>query len=137
MLVIFSDVETLDNRCTDRAQLIHDDRVPLLPARREPGPRRSLNVSDLTGARHRPSPVDASTEYEKVRLAGAHNARSATPTWLYPSMVEATQTTVISSGQRDRLVFHGFVRRRHVAAVTADARSGVILAWLFGTALGS
>jgi hypothetical protein len=55
MLMIFSDVETLDNRCADRAQLIHDDRVPLLPARRKPGPRRSLNVSDLIAARHRPS----------------------------------------------------------------------------------
>src|SRR6266571_1601688 len=56
MLMVFSDVETLDNRCADRAQLIHDHRVPLLPARREPGPRRSLNVSDLIGVRHRPSP---------------------------------------------------------------------------------
>src|SRR5258707_5002768 len=55
MLMIFSDVETLDNRCADRAQLIHDDGVPLLPARREPGPRRSLTVSDLLGAWHRPS----------------------------------------------------------------------------------
>ena len=26
--MIFSDVETLDNRCADRAQPIHDDRVP-------------------------------------------------------------------------------------------------------------
>jgi hypothetical protein len=51
MLMIFSDVETLDNRCADRAQLIHDDRVPLLPAGREPRPRGSLNVSDLIGAR--------------------------------------------------------------------------------------
>src|ERR1039458_595157 len=50
MLMIFSDVEMLDDRCADRAQLLHDDRVPLFPARREPGPRRSLNVSDLIGA---------------------------------------------------------------------------------------
>jgi len=40
----------------DRTELIHDARVPLLPAHREPGPRRSLNVSDLIGARHRRSP---------------------------------------------------------------------------------
>jgi hypothetical protein len=37
MLMIFIDVETVDDRCADWAQLIHDDRVPLLPARREPG----------------------------------------------------------------------------------------------------
>ncbi len=55
MLLIIGDAETLDNRCADRAQLIHDDRVPLLPARRKPGPRRSLNVPDLIAARHRPS----------------------------------------------------------------------------------
>src|SRR5207302_6058636 len=55
MLMIFSDVETVDHRCADRAQLIHDDRVPLLPAGREPSPCRSLNVSDLICARHRPS----------------------------------------------------------------------------------
>jgi hypothetical protein len=55
MLLIIGDVETLDNRCADRAQLIHDDRVPLLPARGKPGPRHSLNVSDLIAARHRPS----------------------------------------------------------------------------------
>ena len=54
MLISFSDVETVDHRCADRSQLIHDDRVPLLPARRQPGPRRSLNVSDLIGAWHRP-----------------------------------------------------------------------------------
>src|SRR5437764_849370 len=52
MLMIFRDVEALDHRGADRAQLIHDDRVPLLPARREPGPRRALSVSDLVGARH-------------------------------------------------------------------------------------
>ena len=69
MLLIFSDVETLDHRCADRAQLLHDDRVPLLPARREPGPRLSLNVSDLIGARHRPSPIDASTEHDHRRIA--------------------------------------------------------------------
>ena len=39
VLLILGDVETLDHRGTDRAQLLHDDRVPLLPARREPGPR--------------------------------------------------------------------------------------------------
>ena len=39
MLLIFSDVETLDHRRADRTQLIRDDRVPLLPARGEPGPR--------------------------------------------------------------------------------------------------
>lgn len=55
MLMIFGDVETLDDRCAHRAQLIHDDRVPLFPAGREPRPRRSLGVSDLVGARHRPS----------------------------------------------------------------------------------
>jgi hypothetical protein len=56
MLMIFSDIETLDDRRADRTQLIHDDRVPLLPACREPSPRRPLNVSDLVGARHRPTP---------------------------------------------------------------------------------
>src|SRR6266699_2137564 len=55
MLMIGSDVETLDHRRADRAQLIHDDRVPLLPARRKPGPQRDLFVSDLIAARHRPS----------------------------------------------------------------------------------
>jgi len=33
VLLITSDVKTLDYRRADRAQLIHDDRVPLLPAR--------------------------------------------------------------------------------------------------------
>ena len=55
MLLVLGDVEPLDHRGADRAQLIHDDRVPLLPARGEPGPRRSLTVPDLVGARHRPS----------------------------------------------------------------------------------
>ena len=65
MLLVVGDVETLDHRRADRAQLIHDDRVPLLPARGEPGPRRSLTVSDLIAARHRPSRCsDASTEPE-------------------------------------------------------------------------
>ena len=52
MLLIRSDVETLHHGSANRAQLIHDDRVPLLPARRQPGPRRSLTVSDLIAARH-------------------------------------------------------------------------------------
>jgi hypothetical protein len=60
MLTIFSDVQTPDSRCADWAQLIHDDRVPLLPARRQPGPRRPLTISDLIGARHRPSPYRCS-----------------------------------------------------------------------------
>ena len=36
VLLILSDVETLDHRGADRAQLLHDDRVPLVPARGEP-----------------------------------------------------------------------------------------------------
>src|ERR1022692_3357561 len=59
-----------------RAQLIHDHRVPLLPARREPGPRRSLNVPDLIGARHQPSPYRCTHRTRRHSLAGAHNARS-------------------------------------------------------------
>jgi hypothetical protein len=55
MLLIIGDVQTLDHRRADQTQLIHDDRVPLLPARRKPGPRRSLNVPDLIAAWHRPS----------------------------------------------------------------------------------
>jgi hypothetical protein len=55
MLLITGDAQTPDHRRADRAQLIHDDRVPLLPARRKPGPRRPLNVPDLITARHRPS----------------------------------------------------------------------------------
>jgi hypothetical protein len=55
MLLIAGDVQALDHRCANRAQLIHDDRVPLLPARRKPGPRRSLNVPNLIAARHWPS----------------------------------------------------------------------------------
>lgn len=55
MLLIIGDAETLDHCCADRAQLVHDDRVPLLPARGKPGPRRSLTVSDLVVTRHRPS----------------------------------------------------------------------------------
>src|ERR1700722_6766230 len=64
MLLIIGDAETPDHRCDDRAQLIHDDRVPLLPARRKPGPRCPLNIPDLIAARHRPlPPSDASTEH--------------------------------------------------------------------------
>jgi hypothetical protein len=55
MLLITGDAQALDHRCADRAQLIHDDRVPLLPARGKPGPRCSLNIPDLIAARHRPS----------------------------------------------------------------------------------
>src|SRR6266487_2766109 len=55
MPLITGDAQTPDHRRANRAQLIHDDRVPLLPARRKPGPRRSLNISDLIAARHRPS----------------------------------------------------------------------------------
>src|SRR5207249_2203727 len=76
MLMIFSDAETLDHRCADRSQLIHDDRVPLLPARGEPGPRRSLNVSDLIGARHRPSVYRCIHRTRMHSLAGVHTARS-------------------------------------------------------------
>jgi hypothetical protein len=74
MLMIFSDVETLDHRCADRAQLLHDDQVPLLPARREPGPRRSLNVSDLIGARHRPSRYRCIHRTRRHSLVAVHNA---------------------------------------------------------------
>src|SRR5674536_210584 len=70
MLLIIGDVETLDNRCADPAQLIHDDRVPLLPARREHGPRRSLNVSDLIAARHRPSRYRMHPPNTKALLGG-------------------------------------------------------------------
>src|SRR5215217_2506692 len=55
MVLVFGDVESLDHRCTDGAQLIHDDRVPLLPADRQLRPRRSLSISDRITARHRPS----------------------------------------------------------------------------------
>jgi hypothetical protein len=70
MLMIFRDVETLDDRRADRAQLIHDDRVPLLPTRGEPGPRLSLSVSDLIGARHTAFRYrDATTEHEGIPIA--------------------------------------------------------------------
>lgn len=65
MLLITGDAQTPDHRRADRAQLIHDDRVPLLPARRKPGPRYPLNVPDLIAARHRPLPLsDAPTEHQ-------------------------------------------------------------------------
>ena len=40
----------LDHGSADRGQLFHDDRVPLLPARRQSGPRHALSVPDLIGA---------------------------------------------------------------------------------------
>jgi hypothetical protein len=55
MLVIRSDAETFDNRGADRAQLIIDDGIPLVPANRQPRPGRSLRITDLIGTRHRPS----------------------------------------------------------------------------------
>src|SRR5664279_2541769 len=55
MLVICSDAETFDNRGADRAQLIIDDGIPLVPANRQPRPGRSLRITDLIGTRHRPS----------------------------------------------------------------------------------
>jgi hypothetical protein len=36
MLLIIGDVQTLDHRCANRAQLIHDDRVPLLQPAESP-----------------------------------------------------------------------------------------------------
>jgi hypothetical protein len=83
MLLITGDVETPDNRCTDRAQLIHDDRVPLLPARRKPGPRRSLNVLDLIAARHRPSRYRMHPP-RRHSLAGAHSSRIGAPSARQP-----------------------------------------------------
>ena len=71
VLLIIGDVETLDHRCADRAELIHDDRIPLLPARRKPGPRRSLNVSDLIAARHRPSRYRMHPPNTKALLGGS------------------------------------------------------------------
>src|ERR1039457_6378941 len=76
MLLIVSDVETLDNGCADWAQLIHDDRIPLLPARREPGPRRSLNISNLIFTRHRPSRYRCTHRTRRHSSAGIHNPRS-------------------------------------------------------------
>src|SRR5664280_3170495 len=67
---------TLNNRCADRSQLLHDHRVPLLPARREPGPGHSLNVSDLIGAWHRPSRYRCIRRTRRHSLAAVHNARS-------------------------------------------------------------
>jgi hypothetical protein len=55
MLLITGDAQTPDHRRANRAQLIHDDPVALLPARGKPGPRRPLNVPDLIAVRHRPS----------------------------------------------------------------------------------
>src|SRR5207253_8180663 len=90
MLMIFSDVEALDHRGADRAKLLHDDRVPLLPAPREPGPRRSLAVSDLIGARHRPSPYRCTHPTRRHPLAGGHTARSGT---LSPARLRHILTT--------------------------------------------
>jgi hypothetical protein len=72
-----------------------------------------------------------------IGVSRAQNVRYRARTLASWLIANAHGTTVISSGQHDRLVFQGFVRRRHVAAVTADARPGVILAWSFGTGLGS
>lgn len=77
MLLIRGDVETLDHRCAHWAELIHDDRVPLLPTRGEPGPCRSLTVSDLIGARHRPSPHRCIDRTRRRSFEGVHDARSA------------------------------------------------------------
>ena len=63
MLLILGEVQTPDDRVTDRAELLGDDRVPLLPAGRQPGPRRSLGVPDLIGARHRRSPIASCAPY--------------------------------------------------------------------------
>src|ERR1017187_10019890 len=98
MLMIFSDVETLDHRCADRPQLIHDDRVPLLPARREPGPCRSLNVSDLIGARQRPSP------YRCIHRTGRYSwrerivpERACARRWSEPRISADTGREVVTS----------------------------------------
>jgi hypothetical protein len=74
--LITGDAQTPDHRCADRAQLIHDDRVPLLPARRKPGPRHSLNIADLIAARHRPSRYQMHPPNPKALPGGStHSAR--------------------------------------------------------------
>jgi hypothetical protein len=72
MLLIIGDAQTFDHRRADRAQLIHDDRVPLLPARRKPGPRRSLSVPDLIAAQHRPSRYRMHPPNTKALLGGEY-----------------------------------------------------------------
>src|SRR5215471_21767452 len=101
MLLITGDAQALDHRCADRAQLIHDDRVPLLPARRKPGPRRSLSVSDLIGARHRP-PLSMHPPNTKVLLAGAHNVPSEDDDTFNDQMARACRLAV--AGPEYRLV---------------------------------
>jgi len=75
MPLITGDAQALDHRHAHRAELIHDDRIPLLPARRKPGPRRSLNVPDLNAARNQPSRYQMHPRTRRYSLGGVHNAR--------------------------------------------------------------
>jgi hypothetical protein len=65
MLLIIGDAEALDNCCADQAQLIHDDRVPFLPAGRKPSPR---GLAECLGSHRRSASAlpltDASTDNE-------------------------------------------------------------------------
>jgi hypothetical protein len=64
MMLIIGDVEALDNRCADRAQLIHGDRVPLSP---NPQKARHTSLAERLGSHRRSASAlplsDASTEH--------------------------------------------------------------------------
>src|SRR5205823_6164274 len=126
MLLIFSDVETLDHRGADRAQLIHDDRVPLLPARREPGPRRSLNVSDLIGDRHRPTRYQCVHPTRKNSLAGVNNAREGRVTPL------SWPAGVVGTGDDSLREFVRVAEVRPVETLSTPCRSSTSRAGVYG-----
>ena len=102
MLLILGDAETLDHRCADRAQLIHDDRVPLLPARRQPGWPTPL--AERLGSHRRLASAlplsDASTEHDGTPRRGVHNARmGARPQQVSPRSRQPLQTNGYARGQ--------------------------------------
>ena len=85
MLLIIGDAETLDNRCADRAQLIHDDRVPLVAARRKAGRRRSLSISDLIANSCTGLPSSETNHpTRQIPLGGVPNSRVGAPQQVSP-----------------------------------------------------
>ena len=74
MPLIIGDVKTLDNRCADRAQLIHDDRVPLPQPAESPG----QSPAERPGSHrrwHRPSRYRMHPPTRRHPLTRVHNAR--------------------------------------------------------------
>src|SRR5262245_20437349 len=101
MLLILGDAETLDHRCADRAQLIHDDRLLLLPARRQPG--RPTPLAERLGSHRRPASAlplsDASTEHDGTPRRGVHNARIGAPQQVSPRSRQPLRTNGYARGQ--------------------------------------